>query len=492
MHAPRVSTTQTATAATISLLPPSYLCATASSLEGKPGAVFAPVDESDRDPFPRWHQLHQPPHSTSLVATTDHLLSRHANHAEALLSKLRISPLSLSGTTARTSFPGFDHSAVAQDDDTYRMTSPFASPPPPYSPQHPHVILDHEKLPSVMADLPPQLPSDSPKPRGLRGKDGDIFHLAPSAALTLLARYVELLVSMTGDVPPTPPPSNPTTPRSTSQERRHSEGGYYFYSSPSSIVDGIRIKSPVSPPESESDNMEEEGTSIIHHGGVDDKMHYGTIARKFWCKTAPEVPIEEYLFRYVISHHIMMCLRAQHRNRTPSRSSPDFLSFWFFVFFLVCLIPTAHMPPRPLTKQPLRLTRLTCDVSFRRIHRFCPLSTAVYLAASYYLHRLSITDRIIPLTRLNAHRLVLSALRIAAKTLEDLSYPHSRFAKVGGLSDLDLSRLEVSFCFLMDFELKVDRAMLENHVEILRNSVEAQVMLGKDGLVVARRHSDPA
>jgi hypothetical protein len=124
-----------------------------------------------------------------------------------------------------------------------------------------------------------------------------------------------------------------------------------------------------------------------------------------------------------------------------------------------------------------------------RIHRFCPLSTAVYLAASFYLHRLSITDRILPLTRLNAHRLVLAALRVAAKTLEDLSYPHNRFAKVGGLNDLELSRLEVSFCFLMDFELKVDRAMLQAHMDVLRNSVEAQVMMGKDGLVLTRTAS---
>jgi hypothetical protein len=84
---------------------------------------------------------------------------------------------------------------------------------------------------------------------------------------------------------------------------------------------------------------------------------------------------------------------------------------------------------------------------------------------------------------------VLAALRVGAKTLEDLSYPHTRFAKVGGLNDLELSRLEVSFCFLMDFELKVDRAMLQAHVDVLRNSVEAQVMMGKDGLVLTRTAS---
>jgi hypothetical protein len=67
--------------------------------------------------------------------------------------------------------------------------------------------------------------------------------------------------------------------------------------------------------------------------------------------------------------------------------------------------------------------------------------------------------------------------------LEDLSYPHTRFAKVGGLYDFELSKLEVSFCFLMDFELKVDRTMLQCHADFLKSSVEAQAMLGKDGLV---------
>ena len=33
------------------------------------------------------------------------------------------------------------------------------------------------------------------------------------------------------------------------------------------------------------------------------------------------------------------------------------------------------------------------------------------------------------------------------------SYPHARIAKVGGVSELELARLEISFCFLAVFEL---------------------------------------
>lgn len=54
------------------------------------------------------------------------------------------------------------------------------------------------------------------------------------------------------------------------------------------------------------------------------------------------------------------------------------------------------------------------------------------------------------------------------KALEDLSYPHSRFAKVGGVSETELARLEISFCFLTNFEFKTSKETLLNHALGLR------------------------
>ncbi|MCJ1296146.1 hypothetical protein MMC34_007711 [Xylographa carneopallida] len=109
-----------------------------------------------------------------------------------------------------------------------------------------------------------------------------------------------------------------------------------------------------------------------------------------------------------------------------------------------------------------------------RLHRYCPMSTAVYLATSLYIHKLAIVERIIPVTRRNAHRLVLAGLRVAMKALEDLSYPHRRFAKVGGVSEPELGRLEISFCFLTDFELKVGKETLHKHAEMMRDGANFQ------------------
>lgn len=95
-----------------------------------------------------------------------------------------------------------------------------------------------------------------------------------------------------------------------------------------------------------------------------------------------------------------------------------------------------------------------------RLHKYCPMSTAVYLATSIYFTKMAVVEQILSVNPKNMHRLVLAGLRVAMKALEDLSYPHSRVAKVGGVSERELSKIEISFCFLVDFKLRVDANML--------------------------------
>ncbi|KAK8124351.1 cyclin domain-containing protein [Apiospora kogelbergensis] len=116
-----------------------------------------------------------------------------------------------------------------------------------------------------------------------------------------------------------------------------------------------------------------------------------------------------------------------------------------------------------------------------RMHRFCPMSTAVYLATSLYIFRLAVEERAIPVTRRNCHRLLLAGLRVAMKALEDLSYPHAKVARVGGVSEVELARLEISFCFLAGFELVVGEETLRRHWQALR---DGQAM--SDGYGTAR------
>ena len=103
-----------------------------------------------------------------------------------------------------------------------------------------------------------------------------------------------------------------------------------------------------------------------------------------------------------------------------------------------------------------------------RLQRYCPMSTAVYLAAGAYIHKIAIEDKAVPVTLRTSHRLLLAALRVAMKALEDLNYPHKRFAGVGGVSEQELAKLEVAVCYLLNFELRVDQETLHDKARALQ------------------------
>lgn len=109
------------------------------------------------------------------------------------------------------------------------------------------------------------------------------------------------------------------------------------------------------------------------------------------------------------------------------------------------------------------------------------MSTAVYLATSFYIFRLAVEERAIAVTKRNCHRLLLAGLRVAMKALEDLSYPHAKIAKVGGVSEVELARLEISFCFLTGFELVIREETLRAHWEALKQN---NGLVGKSGVAM--------
>lgn len=143
----------------------------------------------------------------------------------------------------------------------------------------------------------------------------------------MLARGVEIMMSKnkTASSPRTealltPPPSNESSAAPSPSDERPPDEGFdrafgpneycFFPGVPQDAgLDGIRIKerkrdanlltpsSMASAETPESDHPR----SVIHHGGVDDSQHYGAITKKFWGKAAPNVPVEDYLFRYVVN-----------------------------------------------------------------------------------------------------------------------------------------------------------------------------------------------
>ncbi|KAK4554619.1 hypothetical protein LTR86_008474 [Recurvomyces mirabilis] len=115
-----------------------------------------------------------------------------------------------------------------------------------------------------------------------------------------------------------------------------------------------------------------------------------------------------------------------------------------------------------------------------RLHHFCPHSAGVYLAAAAYCHRLCVADIMVPSTSRTVHRLALASIRVAAKAIEDNKWTQERYSKVGGVSRVQLMNLEVSLCFLLDFELGVNDRMLANKMFLLQQA-------GRQGLSTRSR-----
>ena len=238
----------------------------------------------------------------------------------------------------------------------------------------------------------------------------DIFTLAPVAALKMLCSSVEDLIRITGDVPPDPPVSLPNTPKVPFIEKEKENMGSWCEVKWGFVSSG----------------------KMKHYDGAVDTD--GVPMRKTPIGSPEAVATEP-------------------SNISRSNCEPLYIQHSAIARKFYSKKP----PPISLEEYLLRL------------HLYCPMSTAVYLATACYIHKLAVIERIIPVTIRNAHRLLLAGLRIAMKALEDLSYPHRRFAKVGGVSEPELGRLEVSFCFLTNFELKVDKEMLYGHAIMLRD-----------------------
>ena len=238
----------------------------------------------------------------------------------------------------------------------------------------------------------------------------DIFTLAPVAAMKMLCYSIETLVRMTGDVPPTPPVSLPSTPipRLTLSEKE------------SSPYENREIERPRS-------RQAMKSPDDIDSVPPKAKTPIGSP------EAAPSEPF-----------HVIGA------NMEPPHIQHGAISRKFY----------SKKPP------PISL-----EEYLARLHRYCPMSTAVYLATSLYIYRLAVIEKIIAVTARNVHRLLLAGLRVAMKALEDISYPHHRFSKVGGISEQELGRLEVSFCFVTNFELKVDAEMLLSHAQTISEGI---------------------
>ena len=89
----------------------------------------------------------------------------------------------------------------------------------------------------------------------------------------------------------------------------------------------------------------------------------------------------------------------------------------------------------------------------------------VLVAAVMYIDRLAIE-----LTATNVHRLLLAALVVATKYLNDKVHPNPHFAAVGGVTAMELSRLESTFLNDIEWTTFIEPKVFAKYSKQLRKA----------------------
>lgn len=101
-----------------------------------------------------------------------------------------------------------------------------------------------------------------------------------------------------------------------------------------------------------------------------------------------------------------------------------------------------------------------------RIQKYANLTPAVYTTTLIYIDRL-IEATNLSLTPLNIHRLLLVAVVVATKFLQDDYYKNCYYAKLGGITTAELNSLEICFLSLISFNLYVSPAAFDKYTSEL-------------------------
>mmetsp|Transcript_379 Transcript_379/g.522 ORF Transcript_379/g.522 Transcript_379/m.522 type:complete len:373 (-) Transcript_379:270-1388(-) len=139
---------------------------------------------------------------------------------------------------------------------------------------------------------------------------------------------------------------------------------------------------------------------------------------------------------------------------------------------LVCAnAPLSRADPGQITKfHALKAPGIAIQQYLERIHKYASCSNECFILALIYIDRLIQRNNFL-LTELNVHRVVITAILLAAKFFDDAYYNNAYYAKVGGVLVSEMNGLEVDFLFRINFSLHVTPELFSKyHAELASHS----------------------
>ncbi|KAI5077726.1 hypothetical protein GOP47_0007550 [Adiantum capillus-veneris] len=125
--------------------------------------------------------------------------------------------------------------------------------------------------------------------------------------------------------------------------------------------------------------------------------------------------------------------------------------------------------------QGVRAPGISVSKYLERIHKYTNSSLSCFVVAYIYLDRLIHQQPDQPITSMNVHRLLITSLMIAAKVVDDVHFNNAFYAKVGGISNAELNKLELNFLFCLDFRVQVTAYVFESYCSHMEKELHSVV-----------------
>ncbi|XP_050248067.1 cyclin-U1-1 [Quercus robur] len=109
----------------------------------------------------------------------------------------------------------------------------------------------------------------------------------------------------------------------------------------------------------------------------------------------------------------------------------------------------------------VRAPNISIPKYLERLYKFTDCSPSCFVVGYVYIDRLVHRHPDSLVISLNVHRLLVTSVMVASKMLDDDHYNNAFFARVGGVSNAELNRLELELLSLLDFGVAVSSRVFE-------------------------------
>ncbi|KXN71116.1 cyclin-domain-containing protein [Conidiobolus coronatus NRRL 28638] len=99
----------------------------------------------------------------------------------------------------------------------------------------------------------------------------------------------------------------------------------------------------------------------------------------------------------------------------------------------------------------------------QRIVKYTPVERAVLIVILIYIDRVCAKHPNFIISSLTLHRYLITAVTVGSKALCDSYCTNSHYAKVGGVSTMELNLLELEFTFYMEWDLIVSGEVIQTY-----------------------------